>query len=125
MPVTIEEWKEHTHSLATNTEIETRCFAARYYYVAYHSVTTLVDGLMDGGKGGIHEQLIHTLVNGFTSGPNSKEYKKVGYKLSAAKALRAKADYKLGTDFSESDLELLRNHVDTIITSVEKLGKAA
>lgn len=125
MPVTIEEWKKHTQSLSTNSEIEARCFAARYYYVAYHSVSTLVDGLMEGGKGGMHEQLIYTLVNGFSSEPNSKEYKKVGYKLSAAKALRAKADYKLEIDFLDTDLELLRNHVDIIISSVEKLSKAA
>jgi hypothetical protein len=125
MPVTIEEWKEHSDAINQDSEIGLRCFAARYYYVAYHSANSLIDGTMANASGGMHEQLIHTLIEGFVSESESIEYKKVGYKLRAAKTIRAKADYKLQGNFSVDDLNLLKSYVNYIIDSVGKLRKVA
>jgi uncharacterized protein (UPF0332 family) len=125
MSVTLDEWNQHTKNIEVTDEISCRCSASRHYYVAYHKAKGLIDAPISGISAGVHEQLIQTLLNGFSGEKNVKDYKVIAYKLKAAKTLRAKADYSLDVDFTDSELETLVGYVDFILEAVEQLKQAA
>jgi len=124
MAVSISDWEANVASIDRASEIGLRFCASRKYYLAYHSSKSLVGEVVYGEQGS-HERLIRTLLEAFVSDDNSVEYRKLGYKLRAAKTLRAKADYELEKDFTSTDMAQLEGHIDYILTSISKLKAVA
>ena len=125
MSVTLEDWSAHSKMIETKDEMGVRCSAARHYYLAYHHAKSLTEAPMYGINGGVHEQLIQTLLHGFIGETNVNDYKKIAYKLRAAKTIRAKADYNLQDNFTSGELDLLIAYVEYIEGSVAKLKNVA
>lgn len=116
MPVSGSEFLQSAQSyLSNNTEIHYRNAASRAYYAIYHEITGKLRNIPEPQGTGVHQSLYNYLVS-VNKGEEDfcpRALKGIGYQLNQCKAIRTRADYLTGEDFSQT-------HADSAIAISSK-----